>query len=547
MRRGWSAAQRASAAGVGTVVAVWLLTTCLWLTPGITRPDGAGYFAYLPSTFFDRDLLFFDEWEAVRLIRGNNIAFKDVTATGHLSNHWTAGSSLAWYPAFAAAHLIARGDGFQVLYVAAVACTSALAGLFVLLAGLRLANVLFPGRAGTVAAVAIWLGSPLAFYSLRHATMSHAISAAACAAVVLLSLRLRVQERQSCLAPFDRDRKRQARLSLLHFLAVGMAVGYACATRPQNITIALVPLLIAPSSLKRAHLMFGGALIAALPQLIVSQTLWGAPLAFVNIGGRAHPWQMFATFRPFETLFSWYHGLATWTPLLLVATVGLFFVARRDRALARAGLVTFIAQWLLLSLLERWFWGGASFGQRRFDSCTIFFIIGLAAFLAQTPRWLGALLTVVPAAWTLMLFISSSRLNLNRYQAPAELLDAFTTAVQQPQWRTLFGYAPPQFRADIAIGALIAAIVFAVIAMAARRRGTVLALAYFFAMSAFFAWCGAHPKHDARTRALIAAPRPSGSARDTIALLRYEAEYMKRTGRPAEGRKALEEAAAIRP
>ena len=482
----------------------------------------------------------------MRLIRGNDIAFKDVTATGHLSNHWTAGASLAWYPAFAAAHLVARGDGFQVLYVAAVACTSALAGLFVLLAGLRIANVLFPGRSGRVAAIAIWLGSPLAFYSLRHAIMSHAISAAACAAVVLLSLRIRVEDRQSCLSPFAAD-PRKARLPLLAYLAVGMAVGFACATRPQNITIALVPLLIAPSSLRRAHVMFVGALIAALPQLIVSQTLWGAPLAFVNIGGRAHPWQMFATFRPFETLFSWYHGLATWTPLLLVAAIGLFFVARRDRALARAGLVTFVAQWLLLSLLERWFWGGASFGQRRFDSCTIFFIIGLAALLAQVPRWLGALLTIVPTVWTLMLFIASSRLNLNRYQAPSELLDAFLTSAQEPQWRTLLGYAPPQFRGEIAVAALIATIAFAALAVAARRHGTLLALAYFAGMSAFFAWCGAHPKHDARTRALIAAPRVSGSARDTIALLRHEADYMQRTGRPAEARKALEEARAVRP
>jgi hypothetical protein len=544
---------------VAAVAAVWLLTTLLWLTPGITRPDGAGYYAYLPSTWFDRDLLFFDEWEEVRLIRDGKILFKDVTATAHLSNHWTAGASLAWYPAFAAADLVARGDGFQVLYVAAVAFASALAGVFVLGCGLRVAG--WGGSCGPIAAIAIWLGSPLAFYSLRHATMSHAISAAACAGVVMLSLRLRDAQQAppksvwtavaavTALAPRSggvgtvKAVTAVTALQTSNLFAVGLAIGFACATRPQNVVIALVPLLIAPGSIRRAHVMFLGALLAAMPQLIVSQTLWGAPFAFVNIGGRAHPWQMFSTFRPFETLFSWYHGLATWTPVLVLAIAGLFFV--KDKALARAGVVTFALQWLLLSVLERWFWGGASFGQRRFDSCTLFFIIGLAALLERLPRWLGWTLTALATGWTMLLFIASSRLNLNRYHTPGELLDAFRSA--GPEWRSFLGYTPPQLRLEVLLAMVVTALVFAAIFFAARRHGTVLAAIYLAAMSLFFAWCGMHPKYDARSRALIATPMPSGSAADTVTLLRYEADYMQRTGRPAEAAKARAEAAAIRP
>ena len=103
MRGSRSAAERPGAAGVGAVVAVWLVTTLLWLTPGLTRPDGVGYFAYLTSTWFDRDLLFIDEWAQAGLIRNGQFLFKDITATGHLSNHWTAGTSQGWYPAFVAA------------------------------------------------------------------------------------------------------------------------------------------------------------------------------------------------------------------------------------------------------------------------------------------------------------------------------------------------------------------------------------------------------------------------------------------------------------
>ena len=423
--------------------------------------------------------------------------------------------------------------GAAARHVRLAAETSALAGLFVLLAGRSLASALYGKRAATAAAVAVWLGSPLAFYSLRHGSMSHAISAAACAAVVLLSLRLR------------------ERVDARGLLACGMAIGFACAVRPQNVVMAFVPFLIAESagrhllSRRNAAIPVLGALLAALPQLIVSQTLWGSPLAFVNIGARAHPWQMFTTFRPFETIFSWYHGLATWTPLLLIAVAGFVFLWRDDRGLARAAIVTFGAQWLLLSALERWFWGGASFGQRRFDSCTIFFVIGVAAVLRRLPTWLGALLVSATTAWTLVLFIASTRLNLNRFQTPGELLEAFRNA--SASWRMWLGFVPQRIQAEVLMTMVIVAIAWMMLFLASRRHGVAIAATYFLVMVAFYAWCGLHPKQDAFSRALIARHTSSGSARDTATLLRYEADYMMRTGRPAQAEKALREARAVEP
>jgi len=461
-----------------------------------------------------------------------------VTPTGHLSNHWTAGASMAWYPAFVAADALASAiaetrNGFTVPYVTAIVFTSGLAGLFVLLAGRSVAKTLYGNAAATAAAIAIWLGSPLAFYSVRHGSMSHAISSAACAAVVLLSLRLR------------------DRVDARTLFACGLAVGFACAVRPQNVVMVFVPFLIAHSAQRRlltprnAGVLFSGALLAALPQLIVSQVLWASPLAFVNIGARAHPWQMFTTFRPFETMFSWYHGLATWTPLLLLAVAGFALLWRDDRGLARAAIVTFGAQWLLLSALERWFWGGASFGQRRFDSCAIFFVLGVAALLRRLPAWLGATLVTATTGWTMILFIASTRLNLNRYQTPEELLVAFRSA--GPAWRTWLGFAPPRIQTEMLMTIAVIAILFTLLVLLARRHGLTMATAYLVTMAAFYAWCGLHPKHDAFSRALIAKPATSGSARDTAALLRHEADYMMRTGRPAEAEKALREAQAIEP
>lgn len=461
-----------------------------------------------------------------------------MTETGHLGNHWTVGASLAWYPAFVAANALTRGahQGFNTHAIAAIAFTSALAGLFVLLSGMRLARVQFGNRIAAAAAIAIWFGSPLAWYSLLHASMSHAISAAACAGVVLLSLRLREE------------------LTLARVFSIGLAIGFACAVRPQNVTIALVPFFFADlrALLRRAHALLLGALIAALPQLLVSTILYGGPLVFVNIGGRAHSWQMFARFRPLETMFSWYHGLATWTPLLLIAVAGLFLLHRHDRGLARAGLWTFASQWLVLSVLERWFWGGASFGQRRFDSCTIFFIVGIAAVLHRLPRWLGAITVIVPAAYTTALLITATHLNLNRFQTPDELFAAFQRAIADSSWRSFLAFSPPNLRGTVLVAALVATIVAALIFFVGRKAGTVAATVYLLGMSIFYAWCGLNPRYDdAVARAMLVrhvrGELTSAAARDTIGLLRDEAEYFQRVGRTEEAEAARAEAAAIHP
>ncbi|MEO8033330.1 MAG: hypothetical protein ABI837_02785 [Acidobacteriota bacterium] len=55
-------------------------------------------------------------------------------------------------------------------------------------------------------------------------------------------------------------------------------------------------------------------------------------------------------------------------------------------------------RWAMNSLLDRTFWSGASFGPRRFDNCTIFFLLGLAAILVRMPRWAAVVLTSAGAA-----------------------------------------------------------------------------------------------------------------------------------------------------
>jgi hypothetical protein len=504
------------------VIALWAVTTLLWLQPGIAIPDGAGYFVYLPSITLDHDLLFFDEWQRLGLIRDGVVRFKDATANGHLANHWTSGSAMAWAPAYLLGHGIAKvtgaqQNGFALPYNVPVIFTSAVAGLVALLLGLRLAQQRFGARAALLAAIGTWIGSPLMFYSLRHATMSHAVGAAACAAIVALSVRLREG------------------VTAQRLFAVGLAVGFAFAVRPQNAPFVLVPLLLAPT--RRFGWTILGALVGALPQLVVSQVLWGSPLAFANVGGQGNDWQSFARIRLFETIFSAYHGLAVWTPLLLFAIAGFAALYQADRGLGRAAIAMFAIQWVMNSTLDRAFWGGAAFGQRRFDNCTIFFLLGLAALFARLPQWASIGITAATSLWTLALFFAP--LDLNAYQPLPELFDAALHA----RWRLSF--VPPRARLSVWILMLATAALLALIAwIASRANGTALAAAYLLTFAIVFAWCGSHdaahmaPWRDVKTG--------KATAETSILVVENEARWLAATGHPDAAARSFAEAATMR-
>lgn len=531
---------RASRAAI-VVTLVWLVSLLLWLTPGLVRPDGAGYFIYLPSTWFDQDLLFFDEWQRVGLIRGGTILFKDVTPTGHLSNHWTVGAATAWFPAYALGDGLAMAmqrprDGFTLPYSVPVLVVSALAGLATLLAAIHIANGL--RLRALAAALAIWFGSPLLWYSLRHGSTAHAISAAACALVVLVALRLREE------------------INPERLFALGLSVGFAAAVRQQNVLFAIVPLLLL--DWKQNVRLFRGALwvtlggiVGILPQLVVSQVLYGAPLAFANVGGAGNQWLLFERIRVWQPILSWYHGLSTWTPILLLALVGLIPLAKLDRRLALAGAYAFVSQWLLLSI-DRAFWGGEAFGQRRLDSCTIFFVLGLAALFARMPGWLAALIAALGSLWTMALLLATSRFDLDLYQPPPELLAMARDAALDPKWYRILGDAPQAHRQSllivIGITLVVATVaVLAILEMSARVR-TITAAAYFLAAAAFLTFCGRNDLGRVEQyRALIERnSRVSGETVNRLNGLLQEADYFRRSGQTAKAEAVEAEAEALR-
>ncbi len=513
----------------------------MWAQPGILIPDGAGYVVYLPSTWFDHDLLFFNEWQHLGLIRDGIPIFKSVAPTGYLGNHWTVGPSMLWYPAFVAAdaaHEVVPGlspyarNGISLPYNLAVIAGSAIAGLATLLIGYTIARRWYSVGVSAAAAIAVWLGTTLAWYSMRDSAMSHAASAFACAAIVLLSLRLREEVTPEAL------------------FSIGLALGFAAIVRIQTAAFVIVPFLVVGQRrnlIRRAHFLIAGGILGVLPELVVSSVLYGNPLGFASIGVRAIGWYPWTRFWGMETLFSWYHGLFTWTPLTALAVIGLVFLWRTDRLIAIAAAVSLLIQWITNAAADRAFWAANSFGARRFDSCTIFFLLGIAALLAKSPR-IGGVLAALSSLWTMMLFLVGRTLDLNAYQTFGELVAAIRAHL--PEGFAFMAFVRPGARTialTLLLGLLALNLGIAAILRSMRTRARLAAVALYFAIAtAFLAWCGANGASRLdRYRNIIARSRAfNAAAGDEIGeenLYLNEMRYLRKTAREEEAAKTQRE------
>lgn len=541
---------------VAAVVAAWAVATVLWLSVGVTVPDGVGYFEYLPSSVIDHDLLFFNQWATMGLVRGKRILFKEVTKTDHLADHWTVGSALFWLPSFlvgdAAWHSLPSlhsfpRDGFRLPHVTASVTASAIAALLALLLGLHLARGAGASPdAALLAVLGTFIGTPLMFYALRGSLMGHVVTSLACTVVVVLSLRLR--------RGFDAE----------SLLAVGLAVGFACACRPQVAPFVIVPVLIVGG---RAFLAAGrklfwypaGLVLGGLPQLVVSTFVYGSPLGFITTGvsGAGKAWAAFERVWTWQPFFSWYHGMFTWTPFLLLGVIGLAMLWRSDPGLGRAALLCLASQAMLNAVMDRPFWAGHALGQRRFDSMVPFFLVGATLVLDRMPRWLAVAVTSLTCAWTFGLFIAadSPHLDLNAYVPPGELVSAWAGALADPStWLRPLAFVPAAGRVRVfavMVLTLLAWAIGAVMVWRARPKvRTELAAAYLAACSVVLVWCGFHDRARIEPwRDLITANRrlgeAAGGAQVRSAFLHQEAAWLRQTGRYGEAARVRGEAEAF--
>jgi hypothetical protein len=373
------------------LISILLLPLC---NPWV-RGDGVGYYAFGRALLIEHDLNFEEDWltsnasfRMGRVDGEGHILPGQFTATGHLDNHFSVGPAMLWSPFLVATHLgvlayDALGghvltDGYSRPYVVAMSLGTALYGFLALWISFQVTRKYLPERWAFLATLGIWFASSLPVYMYFNPSWSHAHSAFAVALFFWY---------------WDRTGHERTRAQ---WVILGAFAGLMMNVYYPNAIFLLLPLLDSLAIYRRAiqsketgpagelflkNLIFAGVTIAAFaPTLITKKIIFGNYFNF----GYTETWYWNSP-ALLKVCFSAEHGLFSWTPILVLAFIGLFFLRRRDGVVGLYSIIVSAAYLYAIGCYQNWA-GVSSFGNRFFVSLTPLFVLGLAAFFDYLAR-----------------------------------------------------------------------------------------------------------------------------------------------------------------
>ena len=333
----------------------------------IVHGDGVGYYAYARAPLIQHNLHFEEDWRHANLNFSQSRTRPDgqllpeqYTETGYVSNLFTIGPAILWFPFLLLAHLLVlllnslgmpiAANGFSSPYLVAMALGTAIYGFLGLLLSFSLARKYVGEQWAFLATLGIWWGSSLPVYMYFNPAWSHAHSAFAVALFL-----------------WYWDRTRPARTTS-QWLILGLISGLMVDIYFPNGVFLLLPLIESlvgyaaylKSQPQAARKLFLQNLIfvlticfAFLPTIITRRIIFGG---YFRFGSYSHlSWDWSAP-HWLSLLVSSNHGLFSWTPLLALALIGLFFTppcGSDPCTLFRGGCCRFLLSDLQLSFLAR--------------------------------------------------------------------------------------------------------------------------------------------------------------------------------------------------
>lgn len=448
------------------------LSVVLLLNIYLSSPDSAAYYSVPRSILIDHDLDFQNEY--LHFEFQPNMFY----LTGHqrLSNDWPIGAGLLWLPFFIVAHLLALvfklpgmlANGYSAIYQLVVSLGILLYAVCGLVLSFQFARKYVSARAALFAVALVVFGSPLGFYLYYYDFMSHVVSFFA------ISLFLYIW------ATTYRSR------TLRQWGMLGLLAGVMTMVRPQNVCFLIVivieyvmvvrrELLSSSTALKdyvKGITLLGlGLVVGFLPQMLFWLALYGSPIAFPKM-------EEMHWFKPklWSMLFSQYHGLLSWSPILVLVVPGLYFIYKKEKPVGIALGLALAIQVYLNSANEVW-WAGGSFGNRRFADYAFIFVPAIALVVKRRRGPLVPILCLVLAAWNWLLVAAE--------RAGMLTLDHFVPWAYE-FWRSLgglivdplhtfeamigdFGHVPIHIR--VLIGIVFGSVVFLVIYYLQKQKG----------------------------------------------------------------------------
>jgi hypothetical protein len=368
-------------------VLLGFLLTLPFVTTRIYASDEVQYYAWLRSWAFDRDVDFENEYQhfydagVARNTPYHETFLERRNEAGRRENYAPIGSALLWSPFFAVGHLVtlttnAPADGYSQPYIAAVSYGSAIYGALAVLLSAAIARRVI-GR-GLAASLIVCAGTPLFFYIYIAPPMSHANSAFAVALFLWVWLRVREQ------------------WSLTGVALLGISGALMTMVRDQDVFFGVGPALdLARHWVRGRRSPVAQAVVGAVafavaytPQLLATSALHGH-FGPSEVVARKMTW---TSPHGLQVLFSPENGFFAWTPLALMAILGLLLLALRrvpltsdasehDAAwIGTLSLIMVAMQAYISGAVESWTVAGA-FGQRRFVGLTPLLTLGVASVL----------------------------------------------------------------------------------------------------------------------------------------------------------------------
>jgi len=423
------------------VIAIAHLAAGLFLlSPSYIRPDSVAVYSYLRSLTFDLDFLFLNEWAGFGMVRDQITLWKEVTPAGTLANHWWVGTAILSSPFYLLAHAAARvfpspllgSDGFFGLYATTLAWSTVLFGIVASILGYTFALRLTASRFRAALSLAfICLGTPWFFYEFRLPLGTHLAGAMLIGTICWLLFPVRGSAFRTSGAQDETGTRNE-------FL-LGLAIGLAVVTRLQHVTLlpAIAILLISRRSpLSTYTRIAAGAILPILIQAAAWAAIYGNPLGPLGSGANltGSTWLPFHHNHLGAVLFSSYHGLFVWSPIVLAAIAGWVLEIRGEhRTMTITLLLMFAGEWIANGTLDRYFWGGFSFGPRRFVDLAVPFVIGLAWLMRRFPAPVLVFSTLA-TLWSVLLSHAAIRgtLDLAHDISPAALLSSVRAAFRAP-------------------------------------------------------------------------------------------------------------------
>ncbi|HUX88726.1 MAG TPA: hypothetical protein VMW65_17105 [Chloroflexota bacterium] len=238
-----------------------------------------------------------------------------------------------------------------------------------------------------VVTLAVFLGTPMYYYTAVEPTMAHAVATFAVTLTVWLvvrSDRLPLDDSSKDPDLVGRPGVRRARTGVklvLDWALVGLTIGLAGTSRWQLVLLA-IPVGILLLSWKGWKELLACGVGTALIFVTVPVSwlfLFGSPLP--SAVGTVHDvWpSQWAT-----VLFSPVAGLFTWSPITILSLIGLVVLAQRGQRRSALVLILGVAVQVLMNAMAGDGTGGSSFGMRRMTEMDPIFVIGLAILLRET-------------------------------------------------------------------------------------------------------------------------------------------------------------------